>query len=133
MTCSHRSFISAAQRSVDLELPTSSNSQLDRDTPAHDTLTHDTLTHDTLTNDTLTNDTLTGDTLTHDTAKTLLTSQELLVAPGFQDACRRIDEVAEVIRPSVPSPHSDLSIQGARNRKARMGRRGHYRTSGVVW
>ena len=103
---------------MDLELPTSSNSQLDRDTPAHDTLT---------------NDTLTGDTLTHDTAQTLLTSQERLVAPGFQDACRRIDEVAEVIRPSVPSPHSDLSTQGARNRKARMGRRGHYRTSGVVW
>ena len=128
MTCSHRSFISAAQRSVDLELPTSSNSQLDHETP-----THDTPTHDTVTNDTLANDTLTGDTLTHDTAQTLLTSQERLVAPGFQDACRRIDEVAEVIRPSVPSPHSDLSIQGARNRKAQMGRRRHHRTSGVVW
>ena len=38
-------------------------------------------------------------------------SSEELAAPGFEDACRRIDEVAEVIQPSVPSLRSDHSFK----------------------
>ena len=38
-------------------------------------------------------------------------SSKELAAPDFEDACRRIDEVAEVIQPSVPSPRSDCSFK----------------------
>ena len=48
-----------------------------------------------------------------------LTYPEVSVPPGFEDACRRIDEVAEVIQPSVSSPRSDHYIQGARSWKER--------------
>ena len=50
------------------------------------------------------------------------TGPEAPAPRSFEDACRRIDEVAEVIQPSVPSPRSDHSIPGARSWKARIER-----------
>ena len=63
---------------MDLELPASSNLRHDHVTP------------------------------THDTAQTFLTSQEGLVAPSFEDSCRRIDEVAESWKQSANLPNPDL-------------------------
>ena len=48
------------------------------------------------------------------------TGPEVPAPCSFEDACRRIDDVAEVMRPSVPSPRSDHSIQGARIWKTRI-------------
>ena len=63
---------------MDLELPASSNLWHDHDTP------------------------------THDAAQTLLTGQEGLVAPGFEDAFRQIDEAAESWKQFANLPDPDL-------------------------
>ena len=75
--CSHRSFISAAQLSTELEQPAASRA--------------------------------------HNTVPKPRTTEAVLVSPDFEAACERIDEIAEVIQPSVPCPRSDRFIQEARN------------------
>ena len=58
-------------------------------------------------------------TSAHSPAPIPHTEPKELAILNFKDACRRIDEVAEVILPSVLCPHSDLSVQGARSWKVR--------------
>ena len=62
----------------------------------------------------------------HNTAPKPSATETALASPDFEAACRRIDEIAEVIRPSVPSPRSDRSIQEARNHKAQVERSRHH-------
>ena len=98
MTCfnsySHRSFISAAQPLTDSEPSAPSSSR-----PVHHTSTHL-------------------------MAPAPYTGPRELAAPSFEDACRRIDQVAEVIQPSVSCPRSDPSIKELATGRHRSRERG---------
>ena len=114
-SCSHRSFISAAQLSTDLKPRARSRRYRLSDYFAHPPTDLEPPAPSG-----------SGGLLISDDQR--LTNPEVPAPPwlrsthppGFEDACRRIDKVAEVIQPSMSSPRSDDSIQGALSRKTRI-------------